>query len=431
MRRRPHMCIGMSLAPTWLANEGWRQPDSGIEGLFSADYALETAKACEAAHLDFVFRPDASFLPLEILERSFGFASLDPTLLMAAIARETENIGLMTTISTTFSDPYSVARQVMTLQWITRGRAGWNVVTGLDGHTNFGLPERPSSEDRHAMAAEFVAVARALWESFPNEALLVDRESGRYADIKRISPINHKGAHLSVAGPLNLPAFDGPRIPLMQAGGSPLGIDLAGQMADMVFAQTSDMASALRMQEALGARASAHGRTPQDVRLLPGLSLYLANTREEAMALFLANHRRIPLALKLEQLKARLGLDLTDYPLDRRLSEADLPKLDGEPGEYIRDIHDMIARTQPTVEALLESPQALRSVHWQIIGTVEDARQQILEWFDNGAVDGFIAVPGGTKHSLDLTLNELVPGLAAAGAFRSGYDSPYFFTNLA
>ncbi|VTP91150.1 oxidoreductase [Pseudomonas aeruginosa] len=159
--------IGMSLAPTWLSGDAWRRPDSNIEGIFGSDFAVDIARRSEAAHLDFVFRPDVSSLPLDVLETGSGFASLDPTVLLAAVARETSRIGLVSTVSTTFYPPYVVARQLQSLHWISNGRAGWNIVTALQGHENFGLDAMPDAEQRYARAAEFTRLVHDLWDSFP------------------------------------------------------------------------------------------------------------------------------------------------------------------------------------------------------------------------------------------------------------------------
>ncbi|NKX29071.1 NtaA/DmoA family FMN-dependent monooxygenase [Rhodobacteraceae bacterium R_SAG6] len=424
MKLRNRLCIGMSLAPTWLRDEGWRQQDSGIEGLYSADFALDIAKRAEVAHLDFVFRPDASVLPMEPMETSFGFSSLDPTLMMAALVRETRHIGLVTTVSTTFNHPYTIARQMMSLHWMSRGRAGWNVVTALQGNRNFGLKNMPSSEERYARAEEFVEAAQALWRSFPAEALIQDRASGRYADTSLIQPANHHGATFDIEGPLNIPAYPGPRIPLMQAGASDRGVALAGRIADMVFAQTLDIDTGIASRTRLTEAARAAGRDPEEVRLLPGLSLYLADSREEAQDMFLRNHLRTGRAARLTRVKEALGVNLSDWPGDRRVTLADLPA-EYQParnpshGAVMRGV---ISDREPTVDALLARPETLASVHWQIIGTVEDAFEIIADWFERGAIDGFIAVPGGTWRSLELTLEQLVPRLAAAGLFRSQYS---------
>lgn len=428
---RPKLCIGMSVAPTWLSGEGWRAPGSGIEDLYSSDLALRIALRAEAAHVDFVFRPDACFLPLGMMEQSFGFSSLDPTLLMAAIARETTRIGLVTTVSTTFGHPYNVARQLMSLHWLSRGRAGWNVVTALQGNENFGLPDMPSSEARYARASEFTDIVRRLWGSFPAPALLVDREGGRYADTDLILPIDHHGADFSVRGPMNLPEYPGPRIPLMQAGGSAIGIDFAARVADMVFAMTPDLASASAMRARLSQRAAAHRRHPRDIRMLPGLSLYLGATRAEARDLFLATHRRVTRAQRIARVLEATGLDLTDWPGDRRIGPRDLP---AHAAPRNRSHYELLRRAieadGPTVDALLERPEVLASVHWQVIGTVDDAMAEIVRWFEAGAIDGFIAVPGGAPRSLDLTLEELLPRLAEAGLFRRSYSGDTLLEHL-
>lgn len=428
MKLRPHLCIGMSLAPTWLSGEGWRRADSGIEGLYSADFALDIARRAEAAHLDFVFRPDASFLPVDALDQSFGFSSVDPTLLMAALVRETDRIGLVTTISSTFGHPYAAARQIMSLHWLSRGRAGWNVVTALQGNENFGLPEMPSSDARYARAEEFTDVVERLWSSFPSRALLVDRDSGRYADTDLILPIDHHGAAFDVKGPLNLPEFPGPRIPLMQAGGSPRGIDFAGKVADMVFGLSPDIASARATRDQLSTAARRHKRHPREVRFLPGLSLYLGDTREEARDLFLANHARVTRPQRIERIAAATGLDLSDWPEDRPITTADLAK-PGAGGQYDKLLR-LIDGEGPTLAELLDRPETLASMHWQVIGTVEDARAEITRWFEGGAIDGFVAVPGGAPSSLDLTLGELIPRLAETGHFRSAYSGDTLLHHL-
>jgi FMN-dependent oxidoreductase (nitrilotriacetate monooxygenase family) len=432
MKLRPRLCIGISLAPTWLSGEGWRHPDSGIEGLYSSDFALETARRAEAAHLDFVFRPDASYLPLPVIGQTFGFASLDATLLLASIANRTRRIGLVSTVSTTFGHPYTAARQLMSLHWLSHGRAGWNMVTALMGHENFGLSEMPPSEARYRRAVEFTQIVQRLWDSFPSEALLIERESGRYADTDLILPIHHHGAEFDVAGPLNLPKYPGPRLPLMQAGGSPDGVDFAGQMADLVFGMTPDLASAKAMRDRLSARAIAHRRDPRDLRLLPGLSLYLGDSRDEARDLFLATHIRVEREQRLARVREATGLDLRDWPGARRIRLADLPGnfTSTRASSHCARIRQIIDLEHPSVEDLLARPEILASVHWQVIGTVEDAAREIGQWFDAGAIDGFIAVPGGSRRSLDLTLDGLIQRLAEAGLFRSAYRGETFLAHL-
>ena len=432
MTTRKPLHIGLSLAPTWLSGDAWRRPGSNIEGLYSSDFALDLARRAEAAHLDFVFRPDVSFLPMEALETGAGFASLDPTVLMAALARETSRIGLVSTVSTTFFPPYAVARQLQSLHWISNGRAGWNIVTALQGHENFGLQAMPDADERYARAAEFTDVVRRLWASFPNEALKIDRDSGRYADASLVHPIDHEGPHLKVRGPLNLPAFGGPRIPLVQAGASSTGRDFAASVADIVFAPTPDLDAALELRRDLSRRAQRHGRQAQDVRLLPGLSLYLADTREQAREMFQQTHGRVDRGRKLASIKAMVGLDLTDWPADRPITAADLPPPVATPSSRTHAglLRRLMERESLRIDELLQRPEILSAAHWQVVGTVDDAVAQITEWSAAGAIDGFLAAPGGSVESLHCVLEQLVPRLVEAGLFRSHYTGTTFMEHL-
>lgn len=386
-------------------------------------FAARIAQAAEAAQLDFVFRPDASALPIEPLDQGFGFASLDPALLLAALAERTSRIGLVTTVSTSFTHPYHVARQLMSLHWTSRGRAGWNVVTALAGHENFGLGDMPSSTERYARAAEYVAAVQALWDSFPARALLMDRGAGRFADTGLIHPAAHHGDAFDIEGPLNIPAFPGPRIPLMQAGASPGGVALAGQVADMVFGQTLTKAAALDASARLGAAATAAGRPVGAVRLLPGLSLYLGDTRTEARALFDATQARVTRAQRIARIRDATGLDLTGRHDDARVTPEHLPEAHSPRLPAQRDLlRALIDSDRPRVADLLTRPEVLGSVHWQVIGTVDDAFDIVADWFDAGAIDGFVALPGGSWDCVDRVLGGLIPRLARAGLFRAAYQ---------
>lgn len=422
----------MSLAATWLSGDAWRRPDSDIDGLFSSGFYLDIAKRAEAARLDFVFRPDTLNLDVRALEKGPGFSSLDPTILLAALARETTHIGLLSTVSTTFTPPYVVARQLQSLNWLSNGRAGWNIVTALDGNENFGLASMPSGPERYQRAAEFVEVVRRLWQSYPGEALRFDREQGRFAETAQVRAIDHAGLHFSVRGPLNLPSRSGSDIPLVQAGASSEGRNFAASIADAVFASTPDIKAALEIRRDLRQRAERHGRKADDILVLPGLSLYLATTRAEAVEIFRATHARTEKSRKLASIKAMLGLDLAAWPKDRVIGPDDLPS----PPANVRSrthadlLRRMIVRDAPTVEQLLDRPEVIGSAHWQIIGTADDAAAQIKNWAAAGAIDGFIAVPGGSVGSMRLTLSEVVPNLAEAGLFRREYSGATFADHL-
>ncbi len=432
MTPRKTLHIGMSLAPTWLSNDGWRHGNSDIEGVFGSDFYVDIARRAEAAKLDFVFRPDNLFLNSQIMETSPGFASLDATLLMATLARETSKIGLLTTISTTFMPPYAVARQVLSLHHLSNGRAGWNIVTALDGNVNFGLDEMPTSDERYARAAEFTDVVQALWQSFPGSALKRDRASGNYADPARIQPINHEGASFKVKGPLNIPSLENVPIPLVQAGASPAGRNFAASVADAIFSATPDIDAAINLRNDLRSLAQSHGRNADDVRLLPGLSLYLAPTRKEAEELFSYTHARGDRTRKIAYIRDMTGLDLTDWPEDRLIRPSDLPP----PPEKVRSkthaglLQRLLQKETLSLEDLLRRPEVISAAHWQIIGTVDDAAEAIQKWSDAGAIDGFITAPGGSTSSMHLALDELMPRLSEVGLLRIDYSGDTFAHHL-
>lgn len=421
MTAAPPLCVGLSIAVTWLTGNGWRRPDSRVEDIFSSDFYIDIARRAEAAGVDFLFRPDSLFLDPAVLATSPGFSSLDPTMLLAAIARETRHIGLVTTASTSFYPPYIVARQLQSLHWLSNGRAGWNIVTSIDGSGNFGSEPFPSSARRYAQAAEFTDVVRALWASYPAEALACDRGSGRYGHADQVRPIEHHGVHFAVEGPLNLPAFPGRRIPLFQAGASPEGRDFAARVADGIFAATPDMAAAIELRQDIRRRVASHGRDPDAVRVLPGLSLYLADSEAEARDLFAETHRGLEEARRYRMIIDNLGLDISSMPAGQKITPDMLPDQDRtvRSRTHAALLRRLIARDTPTVGDLLSRPEVAGSAHWLFVGRPEDAAREIERWADAGAIDGFIALPGGSDRSVALLFDELLSNLQLGGLFRS------------
>lgn len=407
--RRLH--IGLSLTATWLKG---REHDPAGDGDPVA-FHLALAQAAERARLDFVFKPDALVMHAERAAARRELAGLDPTILLAAIARETEAIGLVTTLSTSFTPPYLAARQIQSLQWVSRGRAGLNIVTSIEGAENFGGGSMPPTEIRYRKAAEFTHVLRALWRSYPGAAL---------AGAANCAPIDHHGAFFDVRGPLNVPGHEaGPPV-LFQAGASELGRDFAAAIADATFAAAPDREAGIALRTDLRTRAQGHGRRADAVRVLPGLYFFLAETRAEAWAM----HRRAHAHLTPEQRRAAvrsvLGLDLGSLAADAVVT----PELLPPPDTPVRSrthadlLRAFIVAQRPTVADLLARPEVVGSAHWVCVGTVEDVRDEIVAWFEAGAMDGFIALPGGSATSLRLFLDELVPALAERGLFRRHYE---------
>ncbi|MDC0762889.1 NtaA/DmoA family FMN-dependent monooxygenase [Brevibacillus sp. AG] len=423
MTEDKQLCIGLSINATWMKGEGWRRPDSGVEKMGSIDYYMDLAKMAEKAKLDFLFRADYLYVHPTMLGDSANFGSPDPTMIFAAIARETERIGLVTTISTTFNPPYVVARQLQSLHWLSNGRAGWNIVTSIEGAENFGDFPMPSPQERYAKAAEFTEVVKKLWDSFPSEAIVMDRETGMFSDREKVTAIDHSGEFFSVKGPLTLPAHPSGSIPFFQAGASDMGRSFAAKVADAIFAAMPDLESGVELRNDLRRRAEEQGRSPDAIKVLPGLYFFLADTREEAHGLHKEAHAHLSLERRHASLQSVLGLDLRSFTLDHPVTVDMLP----DPNQPVRSrthadlLRRYIINHQPTVEEVLARPEVVGSAHWVSIGTVEDVLNDIMERFEAGAMDGFIALPGGSEKSMELFFEKLMPQLVERGLFRSEY----------
>lgn len=421
------MCIGLSLTATWMKGKHGKRNNDGPE-THSNEFNIELARMAEKAKLDFVFKPDALFLHADGKGNGHSprFASLDPTMMLATLARETERIGLVTTVSTSFNPPFVVARQLQSLHWLSNGRAGWNIVTSIGGAENFTSDPMPTSEERYAKAMEFTDVVYKLWESYPYEAFAGDRATSEAAgggEGRTITAIHHRGDYFSVKGPLNMPAHPSGTIPLFQAGASDTGRNFAAKVADAIFAATPDMGAGVELREDLQRRAKAHGRRADAVRVLPGLYFFLAETRSEAQDMYREAHAHLTLDRRYASVLSILGLRLEGLPMDTRITADMLP----DPSAPVRSrthadlLRRFITNERPTVEQLLSRPEVVGSAHWVSVGTVEDVLEDMLTWFEAGAMDGVIALPGGSFHSLELFLDELVPMLAEKGLFRKEY----------
>lgn len=426
------LCIGLSLATTWLTGNAWRRPESRVEQICQTDFYVDYARRAEAAKLDFLFRPDSLFLNPDTLNQSPGLAGVDPTLLLATLARETSRIGLVTTASTTFNHPYHVARSIQSLHWLSQGRAGWNIVTALDGNENFGMEVMPDADARYNRAMEFTELVQALWQSFPQAARLNDRAQGQYVDSAKIRPVDHQGPCFSVKGPLNVPTSDFGRVPFLQAGASDRGRDFAARVADAIFAATPDLEAGAELVTDIRRRARDHGRDARAIRVLPGLSLFLGRTRAEAQALYRDTHADQNPQRKYAFIREALGLDVSELAPDQRLTPAQLPDTQRpvRSRTHADLLRRLIEREQPTVRELLVRPEVAGSAHWLVVGTPDDAVASILERFRAEAADGFVALPGGSDASLYLFLDEVVPKLVEQGVFRRDYAGSTFADHL-
>ncbi|QBP91990.1 LLM class flavin-dependent oxidoreductase [Bacillus mycoides] len=412
MSTKKQLCIGLCLISRKKEQEN--EFDSGI------DEQVELAKQAEKSKLDFVFKADYLVAHPDLIARNKGNVILDPTLLFTAIAYATEKIGVVTTASTSFYPPYILARQLQSLNWISNGRVGWNIVTSIDGAENFGEAGMPPSEERYAKAAECTELVRKLWRSHPYEVLKEDN-----ADVIRemVQPIEHRGEHFEVKGPLNIPQHISGEMPLFQAGASESGRNFAASVADAIFAAMPDVESGIELRQDLRKRAEKHGRKQDDIRVLPGLYFFIGDSYEEALEMHRQAHQHLTKEKRYALLEMVLGLDVRGMPLESKVTEHMLPSRNQavRSKTHAELLRNFIIKNEPTVEQILERPEVVGSAHWVAIGTPQDVCKQIMERFEAGALDGFIAIPGGPPKSLDLFFSEVIPLFVRAGVFREEY----------
>ncbi|HHY2673327.1 TPA: NtaA/DmoA family FMN-dependent monooxygenase [Bacillus toyonensis] len=412
MSTKKKLCIGLCLIARKKEQESMF--NSGI------DEQVELALQAEEAKLDFVFKADYLVAHPDLIARNKGNVMLDPTLLFTAIAYATEKIGVVTTASTSFYPPYILARQLQSLNWISNGRVGWNIVTSIDGAENFGETGMPPSEERYAKAAECTELVRKLWRSHPYEVLKVDNTE---VIREMVKPIEHSGEYFEVKGPLNIPQHISGEMPLFQAGASEAGRNFAASVADAIFVAMPDIESGIELRQNLRRRAEKHGRKQDDVRVLPGLYFFIGDTYEEALEMHRQAHQHLTMEKRLALLEMVLGVDARGIPLESNIKEDMLPSREQtvRSKTHAELLRNFIIKNEPTVEQILERPEVVGSAHWVAIGTPQDVFQQIMERFEVGALDGFIAIPGGPQKSLDLFFSEVIPLFVKAGVFREEY----------
>ncbi|WP_286171968.1 NtaA/DmoA family FMN-dependent monooxygenase [Gracilibacillus phocaeensis] len=401
------LCIGLSLNHR-------QKKQAAMDQAVSAQ--IGQAQRAEQAKLDFVFKPDSLYAHPARLSSQAG---LDPTLVLTLIAEQTDNIGLVTTISASFQPPYILARQLQTLHWISNGRAGWNIVTSLDGGENFGETSKLSSECRYEKARECTEVVQKLWRSFPAEALTARNPQ----DL--VKPITHQGNYFQVKGPLSIAMHASGEPVLFQAGASEAGRQFAASVASAIFAATPDKETAKELRQDLRNCAKANQRSPSDIRVLPGLYFFLGDSYEEAQQMHREAHQHLTLEHRYASIETTIGLDVRELPLDTQVTEVMLPseKQPVRNRTHANLLRRFISDNQPTVKRLLDRPEVIDSAHWVEVGTPQQVLGRIIEWYNDGAMDGFIAIPGGTEKSLNLFFDQLVPLLTEAGVFRREYTS--------
>ena len=419
-----HMHLNLFIQSRGHHEASWRHPASSPCSLFDIRYYQDLAQKAEAGLFDSLFFADQLALGADIAHGPR--TGLEPLTVLAALAVSTSRIGLIATASTTYTEPFNLARQFASLDHISRGRIGWNIVTSwlALAARNYGKIGLLSHAERYERAEECMTVVQGLWDSWADDAVLDDRVSGRYANPERIRSIDHKGPYYQVAGPLNLPRCPQGRPVLVQAGSSDTGRGFAARHAEAIFTAQLQKRTAQDFYADLKSRVVAAGRRADQMLILPGLSPLIASSEVEAQRLAeelgaLAN----PEAGR-KRLAGRFGgYDFSHLPLDKPLEPEDFP--DPSTVEAARSrtevILDLVRREQPTLRQLLATLAGARG-HYTFAGTPEQVADFMTEWFNDSAADGFNVMPPLLPAMLEVFIAEVIPLLQRRGLFRTAYE---------
>lgn len=401
----------------------WRHPASSPLALTDIRYYQDLAQRAEAALFDSIFLADQLALGGDVAQAPRTW--LEPITVLAALAVATSRIGLIATASTTYTEPFNLARQFASIDHISNGRAAWNIVTSwlATAAENYGGDGQVSHGDRYARGEEFMEVVKDLWDSWAADAVVDDRSSGVYARRDRIQPIDHRGDFYRVAGPLNLPRCPQGRPVLVQAGSSDTGRRFAARHADAVFTAHMAKATAQEFYADLKRLAAAEGRNPDHVLILPGLSPMIAATETDARRLLREANDLTDPEVGRKRLSGRFGgHDFSHLPLDRPLSPADFPPPESVEAARSRTevILSLVRRDKPTLRQLLGYLAGARG-HLVTAGTPEQIADLIADWVEDGAADGFNIMPPLLPAQLDAFSAGVIPILQRRGLFRTEY----------
>jgi len=414
MTRKMH--FGLFLLGTGSHIAGWRTPGA-IDTFQDIGRVAEIARIAERGLFDLIFMGDN--LNADPAAHPSYTARLEPLTLLSAIAGATTHIGLAATVSTTYSDPYTVARAFASLDHICGGRAAWNAVTTAApaAAANFGT-RHPDHARRYEIAGEFLDVVKGLWDCWADDAIVADRETGLYIDPAKVKPLDHDGPFFKVKGPLNIGRSPQGHPIISQAGGSEPGQQLAARTADIVFAVVQDMGEAQAGYKALKDRLPALGRRPEDVCVLPGVMPVVGRTAKEAREKLADLMRFVDTKNALGMLSERFGTDMSAYDLDGPIP--DLPEADTyksftgvmlakarREGGTLRDVYNMVAAARG---------------HWVLVGSAEEVADTLQLWFESGAADGFNVMPPYFPGAFDDFVDLVIPILQERGLFRTEYE---------
>jgi FMN-dependent oxidoreductase (nitrilotriacetate monooxygenase family) len=422
MKRRLH--LNLFIYGRGHHEASWRHPQSSPRSLMDIDHYIDCSRTAEAAHFDSIFLADVLNLPPDV--NTSARLWLEPLTALGAIAHATSRIGLIATASTSHTEPFNLARQFCSLDHISRGRVGWNIVTSFSiaGSRNFGGGGRLSHAGRYDKGEEFIKVVTGLWNSWSDAAVIDDRKTGTFLKKECVREISHKGHNFEVAGPLNLPRSPQGWPVLVQAGSSDTGKAFAARHAEAVFTAHIQKSTAKDFYSDLKARVVAAGRPADQLLVLPGISAMIGSTELEAKRLQRELDDMGDINVGLTRLSDRFdGYDFSNIKLDKVLVPEDFP--DPAANESSR------GRTELIVGAVKREPLTMRQLlaklagargHFVMAGTPEQVADTIEDWVDSGAADGFNIMPPVLPWMLEVFAQEVVPILKRRRRFRTEYE---------
>ena len=426
--------LGLSMRGLGYSPSAWRDPDVPLDGALDVRFAIQVARTAQRGLFDFVFLADQSAVVVpDPPKGSFGrhhvgMGELEPLTLLAAMSQMTEHIGLIATASTTFHQPYQLARQFMSIDHMSGGRAGWNAVTSSrDAEAqNFGEDEILEKGMRYARAKELLDVIFGLWDSWEDGGFPHDRQSGMFFDPTKMHPINHAGPHFKVKGPLLMPHSPQGRPVIAQAGASGDGVEFAAQVADIIYALQTRFEDAQVFYRDSKARFAKWGRKPDDVKILPGILPIVGRTTEEGQAKYRRMLDHLDPIVGLERLERFFG-DLTGFDPDGPL-----------PDKLRPDVR-LVSRAELNLRLAREHNWTLRQLyedtvishgHHLVVGSPTDVADVMERWIKEEAADGFNVLPAVLPSCIDDFVDLVVPELQRRKLFRTAYEGATLRENL-
>jgi FMN-dependent oxidoreductase (nitrilotriacetate monooxygenase family) len=408
------MHLGVFTYPGGHHIAGWRHGSVVPREILGYDYYRRTAQAAERGKFDLVFVGDmlaAREKDGRVIAQG-ALNNIDSISILSAVAGATERVGLVATLSTTYNEPFAIAERFATLDHLSAGRAGWNIITTANDEAalNFSRKSHMEKTMRYQRAREFVDICKSLWDGWEEGAIVADRAAGTFVDAAKVHEIDHKGQFFAVKGALELPRSPQGWPVMVQAGGSPAGLEFAAMVAE-----------AIKFRAAVRQRMPAYGRDPAILKVLPGLLPILGSTEKEALDKETMLNELLHPAVGIWMLSEQMGFRLYDYPQDGPLPTADIRATGGAFTPRVVHLMERADREGLTVRECGVLVAASRS-HGSFVGTPEALVDHMKQWVDEGACDGFNIMPAWFHDEMDLFVDQVVPILQRRGLFRRDYE---------